>query len=796
MRRLVFLLLCLPLCLSIAFPVAAACDQGGYLYPINVRPDLAGGNHGAGSYSMSSDGRYVAFVSQASDLVPGDVNGFGDVFIRDLITCETTLVSVTTAGAPINGSKIDSLISPDGRYVVFATTISQTAYGPHQLMLRDRLLGTTTAISPGEARFPTFTTDMREIAFVSPDSTLVPNDNNNSSDIFFLNRDTNTITMPVPNLQSGSQFPVLSADGRYLAFISGDDQLTADDLNGKQDIFLLDRQLHVVTRVTAVWDAHWVGFTAVDMSADGRYVVYQLIGYITLSAAEEGPGPSSVHVYDRVTGETSRVDVSAQGYVANAPSFPPTISDDGRYVAFQTLANNLVMGDIGDGHDVYVRDLLAHKTYLVSVWPNGRTMTGFGPHISGNGRWIVFSSWSSFPGEASQFNNMFALEWSRVPYIELQNVNLILNGEFENGASSWTPYGGIDHQLSGSRLEFDRTAVGGVMLQNTQQPFAANTVLETQFHLGNSSSVRKRVVVLLHDANFSDLYACSFWLTPRQPLRPYTMRTHTNEAWQSAVIAFYPSGTAGGNGLVQLDSVMLRDRPNGNARQTDCIEPMEFPTMPGTDSVNLLANADFSQPIGSAERNWGLYGQIRAAVRGGSLEISRLAGVPSGVVLQNTGVATPAYLLLEATFQLANTTSQRLRATVLLHDRSFTDLAVCTFWIPPNSPMQTYAMRMQSTTAWAGTSFSLYPATITASGGLQLDNVTLRQRPTLHVDGTSCYEPGAVPAEVEFTAAQVSLIAPTLAPTATPATERVELPPVPTLVAPSEEHSGEGLSQE
>jgi hypothetical protein len=126
-------------------------------------------------------------------------------------------------------------------------------------------------------------------------------------------------------------------------------------------------------------------------------------------------------------------------------------------------------------------------------------------------------------------------------------------------------------------------------------------------------------------------------------------------------------------------------------------------------------------------------------------QFTKMAGNPSGVILQPTGQTAAANEILTATFQLGNNSAERRRVTVILHDNNFSDLSACTFWLAPGQPLSDYTYRTFATQPWGNITLSVYPATVGTIGvhPLLLDNVTLRRTPSAVISGTECLEPGS-----------------------------------------------------
>ncbi len=172
--------------------------------------------------------------------------------------------------------------------------------------------------------------------------------------------------------------------------------------------------------------------------------------------------------------------------------------------------------------------------------------------------------------------------------------DMLVNGDFATDPPvPWATFGTITYQIAGGVFEFIRptsTPPAGVVLQQTGQALPANTILTATFELGNSSAVRKRVTVLLHDNDFNDLSACTFWLPPGQALSAYTMRTFATQAWSNATISVY-AATVGPHQWIQLDNVTYRTTPSAAISGTDCIEPASASPSPGAARTTGAAPA-------------------------------------------------------------------------------------------------------------------------------------------------------------------------------------------------------------
>ena len=322
----------------------------------------------------------------------------------------------------------------------------------------------------------------------------------------------------------------------------------------------------------------------------------------------------------------------------------------------------------------------------------------------------------------------------------------VQNNGFSSGLTGWNVFGGpggnvtMNATVTGGVLEFYRTTNVGsadnsaAILQPTGAAVPANTGIRAQFDLGNSSPSRKRVAVLLHDLDFSDLQVCSFWVEAGAPLRTYVMRMHTTKAWANATVSFYAASEGGAGGGYQLDNVSIALDPTLPLDRTDCVDPIAPSPVPSADGPELLTNGAFSANLSG----WSLFGQIIAQATGGVAYFVRPPGTPAGALLQPSGTATAARTAITARFDMANTSPVRKRVTAILHDLDFSDLQVCTFWLDPNQPPTSYTMITFAGQAWANTTISFYMGNVDQTPWVALDNVSLRWTPSAVVLGTQC----------------------------------------------------------
>ncbi len=398
-----------------------------------VSVNSAGSGSGNGESfqpSFTPDGRYVAFSSDASDLIPNDTNGTArDIFVRDLQTGTTTLVSVNAAGTGSgNHSSTFPRISTDGRYVAFVslatnlvvTNDTNEPFGGFDIFVRDLQTGTTTLVSVNAAgtgsgnrgsaeQYWTISPDGRYVAFTSEASDLVNNDTNIVSDVFVRDLWMGTTTLVSVNAAgtgSGNRdsfHPAISSDGRYVAFTSYAGDLVANDTNDTTDTFVGDLQtgttILVSVNATGTASGNGGSVNVPVMTPNGRYVVFASTARDLVT--NDINGSMNIFVRDMQTETTTLVSANNAGSGGNSVSeieFSHVISDDGRYVVFSSQADNLVDNDTeNDIRDVFVRDLKLGTTTLLSrntVGTHGNNESYF-PVISANGNYVVFESLAS-----------------------------------------------------------------------------------------------------------------------------------------------------------------------------------------------------------------------------------------------------------------------------------------------------------------------------------------------------------------------------------------------------------------
>ena len=395
---------------------------------VSVSSQGSQADNASGSVVISANGRYAAFFSLASNLVAGDTNGVGDVFVRDRQTGSTTRVSVASNGTQATAPSRGPAISADGRYVIFESEAANLVGGDTNsaldVFLHDRQTASTTRISvgtggtqaTGASGMAAITGSGRYVAYYSVAPNLVAGDSNNAADVFLFDGETATTSRvsvaPAGAEPNGSSYaPSISDDGRFVSFTSAASNLVTGDTNGAYDVFLHDRQTATTTRVSvATGGAQTDGSAdASAISGDGRYIAFHssatnIVGGDTNSALD-------VFVHDRQTSTTSRVSVASGSTQGDGRSQTPAISTDGRYITFYSDAANLVTSDTNNAPDVFLRDRVTGTTIRIpsTIQANGAS---YAPSISGDGRTIAFESFATnlVPGDTNKQEDVFVAE--------------------------------------------------------------------------------------------------------------------------------------------------------------------------------------------------------------------------------------------------------------------------------------------------------------------------------------------------------------------------------------------------
>ncbi|MGW0332995.1 TolB family protein [Streptomyces sp. NPDC003011] len=317
---------------------ASAAPTVPYTEKASVAPDGTDGNGASGGQSLSANGRYLAFVSDAGNLVAGDTDGTADAFVRDLKTGTTRLASTAQDGTAADSPVLDLSLSADGRYLAFTSNPTYDTADNH-----------------------VFVKDLKTGALQRIDDAV----------------DTG---------YSAASGPALSADGRYLAFVAlrtGD----APAGDGSDRVYRVDRVTGEAVRISQVpGEGAWKSAaTHPSISADGSRVGYQFfVPYPTRGDW------SDAYVRDVPSGELFQADKAPDGKVSDGQSEFPQVSADGRYAVLNSLDSQLTPGDTNKGHNVFVRDLATGELRRVDAADPAASTAH--PQLSADSRHLVFTA--------------------------------------------------------------------------------------------------------------------------------------------------------------------------------------------------------------------------------------------------------------------------------------------------------------------------------------------------------------------------------------------------------------------
>jgi Tol biopolymer transport system component len=392
------------------------------LVSVNLNGVVGNGNSSYGG--MSPDGRYVVFQSDASDLVAKDYNYATDIFVRDLLAGTTVLASVSTSGTVGNGNSTSPVITPDGRYVAFISMAYNLVAGGNSLpnvYVRDLVMQTTVLASPGltskyssslaptpysfSTHPPAITPDGRYVAFATPFTGLVPAATNTAGEVYVRDLVANQTTWASTNASAlacailgattnqSSEHPEISDDGTFVTFKTGSGSNAVifqyNMTNGTTTTIYTNALLFTAGTTNALLaDDDYYG---PEMTPDGRFVAFVAIEAASAGSTNFG----SLRLWDSETGTNIVVCTNGGGvYSPGTLSQAPAVTPDGHYVAFLSNARDLTTNAVSSGFHIFLRDMVGGAMTMVDVDTNGAGSTDFEgmfPSLSTNGQFVAFS---------------------------------------------------------------------------------------------------------------------------------------------------------------------------------------------------------------------------------------------------------------------------------------------------------------------------------------------------------------------------------------------------------------------
>ncbi|GIK15557.1 MAG: hypothetical protein BroJett003_05210 [Planctomycetota bacterium] len=329
------------------------------------------GDAGSQRPRISGDGRFIAFQSNASNLVPHDLNGCTDIFVHDRLTGRTTRASEDLLGAEGDNASIQPRLSSCGRYVAFHSAASwdeRDVNGQWDVYLKDLLTGDLELISLSNdgavgndwSEHCYVSSGGRWVVYHSKATNLVPDDRNDKDDIFIFDRAerrTRRLSVNAAGEESdgNSAFPAICGDGRWVVFESDGTNLVPDDTNRQRDVFLCDTLAGALRLISRADQRPSDGASIrAHISDDGRFVVYvsQAMNLDPRFAPSAG---AKIYFYDVAAKTTALAGLTTVGTPAEGACTFPMISADGAAIAFVGFASDLVPDDRNNLADVFVR---------------------------------------------------------------------------------------------------------------------------------------------------------------------------------------------------------------------------------------------------------------------------------------------------------------------------------------------------------------------------------------------------------------------------------------------------------
>ena len=419
--------------LGLLVPAGALAHAPGVTERVSVDSNGNEGNGSSGFLSgpaISADGRFVAFDSTATNLLAGGNLPF-NIFVHDRQTGATEVVSVSSNGKQANDLSSSPDLSADGRFVAFDSDATNLVNGDRNnitdVFRHDRVIGETIRVSvtsdgqeaSASSHAPAISADGRFIVFHA-NSPLVPEDTNDTTDVYVHDAQTGITSLVTVGFDGsvadrGGFLQDISADGRFVAFVSDSTNLIPNDvIDTEPNVYVRDLVAGSTELASVGSDGTraTVGFFDIPaISADGRSVAFST--FDSLVPQDTQPFSLDIYLRDRLTGTTELISVNSDEVPGDGRSESPSVSADCRFVAFQSESKNIVpeQPSLFPDEDIFVRDRVTGTTVRVSESTAGEegNARGLAPNISGDGLVVTFSSDASnlVPNDTNSATDIF-----------------------------------------------------------------------------------------------------------------------------------------------------------------------------------------------------------------------------------------------------------------------------------------------------------------------------------------------------------------------------------------------------
>ncbi len=433
-------------------------QSNGFTTRASVSSQGIQGDNLSRNVDLSGSGQFITFSSFASTLVENDTNNHEDVFVHDLATGITILVSISSSGVQANGDSSRPKISNDGRFIAFTSTadnlVEGDGNGKPDLFIHDLQDGKTILASinsegiqsvQGVSINISISPNGNVIAFASSGSDIVSNDTNGAMDIFVRNiqlKETVRVSLASAGTEANnhSANPSLSEDGRFIAYQSIASNLVEEDMNNYcdsnydgeygdncQDIFVHDQLTGETVRVSLASAGTEANNSSWEpaISADGRFIAFSSFASNLVENDHNfycdnnadgifDDNCSDIFVHDLQTGETARISISSSGEETDGGSLWAAISADGRYIAFESWATNLVENDTNTKMDIFIHDRWTNETQRVSLSNSGvqGIWGAYAAALSADGRYVGFETLNIFtPNDSNYKQDVYVRFW-------------------------------------------------------------------------------------------------------------------------------------------------------------------------------------------------------------------------------------------------------------------------------------------------------------------------------------------------------------------------------------------------